>query len=103
MYRGTGIDFLIQEAGLTALDSLGLDDAPEGLSVWTGRFRSVRGADGAALLAAHDAAVRAKCAALVTERAEATMLGTAQATSAAREALRWAAIDILRPPEEKKT
>lgn len=37
-YHGSAIEGEISEAGLHALDELGLDDAPVGLSVWEGEF-----------------------------------------------------------------
>jgi hypothetical protein len=37
-YEGSGITNEIHEAGLHALDELGLDDAPEGLSIWEGEY-----------------------------------------------------------------
>lgn len=37
-YEGSGITNEIHEAGLYDLDELGLDDAPEGLSIWEGDY-----------------------------------------------------------------
>lgn len=37
-YCGSGITLEISEAGLYALDELGLDDAPLGLSIWEGEY-----------------------------------------------------------------
>jgi hypothetical protein len=37
-YRGSGITNEIQEAGLYGLDEIGLDDAPQGLSIWEGDY-----------------------------------------------------------------
>lgn len=38
-YRGMGIATEIQEAGGCALEDIGLDGAPEGLSIWEGDYR----------------------------------------------------------------
>lgn len=35
---GPSLAFEIEEAGVTCLDDLALDDAPEGISIWTGRY-----------------------------------------------------------------
>lgn len=35
---GPSLAFEIEEGGLAGLDDLGLDDAPEGISIWTGRY-----------------------------------------------------------------
>lgn len=35
---GLSLAFEIEEGGVTGLDDLGLDDAPDGISVWTGRY-----------------------------------------------------------------
>lgn len=41
-YRGPGIENEIDECGLYDLDELGLDDAPEGLSIWEGTLHTRR-------------------------------------------------------------
>ncbi len=38
-YDGKGISYFIETSGSVALDDLGLDDAPEGLSIWEGRVK----------------------------------------------------------------
>ena len=37
-YVGADISFEIQEGGLSDLGDLGLDDAPEGISIWEGTY-----------------------------------------------------------------
>lgn len=41
-YKGPGIENEIDECGLYGLDDLGLDDAPEGLSIWEGMLHTRR-------------------------------------------------------------
>jgi len=38
---GAHVDSMINEAGVSDLDNLGLDDAPEGISIWEGGIKSV--------------------------------------------------------------
>jgi hypothetical protein len=42
-YTGPGITCEIEEASLSDLEDLGLDDAPPGLSIWTGKYIFVPG------------------------------------------------------------
>ncbi len=41
---GASLRYEIEEMGCNALDDLGLDDAPDGISVWVGRYITVGGA-----------------------------------------------------------
>ncbi len=38
---GPHVDSMIDEAGVSDLDLLGLDDAPEGISIWEGTIKTV--------------------------------------------------------------
>ena len=38
---GPHVDSMINEAGVSDLDNLGLDDAPEGISIWEGGIETV--------------------------------------------------------------
>lgn len=42
---GASLRHALEESGWYALDDLGLDDAPEGISVWEGRYVSMGGDD----------------------------------------------------------